>query len=160
MSLRGAKRRGNPFPLAALPARRNGLPRLLRRLAMTVENDGLRRPFFLPLSLRGAKRRGNPSPKCCKFLSTFVKSACAGENGLPRQCVHWLAMTAFFEHLQFICCCLFEPIVRKAKACRTVVRHAEIADQRSAGRPRRVFPPAGGKIKSESSKSKDMRLGF
>ena len=50
MSLRGAKRRGNPFPLAALPARRNGLPRLLRRLAMTVENDGLRELFVITRS--------------------------------------------------------------------------------------------------------------
>ena len=47
------------------------------------------------------------------------------------------------------------------------VRHAQAVEKPSAEKtqasavrgPRRVFPPAGGKIKSESSNSKDMRLG-
>ena len=49
--------------------------------------------FRLALSLRGAKRRGNPSPKCCKFLSASVKSACTKGYGLPRRSADWLAMT-------------------------------------------------------------------
>ena len=67
--------------------------------------------FRPALSLRGAKRRGNPHPKRCDFLSVSVKTTRVKGNGLPRQCAHWLAMTAFFGHLQKICCCLLNPIV-------------------------------------------------
>ena len=67
--------------------------------------------FRPALSLRGAKRRGNPHPKRCDFLSVSVKTPRVKGNGLPRQCAHWRAMTAFFEHLQEICCCLLNPIV-------------------------------------------------
>ena len=53
--------------------------------------------FRPALSLRGAKRRGNPYPKRRNFLSISEKMDCIKGNGLPRQCAHWLAMTAFKE---------------------------------------------------------------
>ena len=50
------------------------------------------------------------APIRCDFLSVSVKTTRVKGNGLPRQCAHWLAMTAFFEHLQEISCCLLNPI--------------------------------------------------
>ena len=43
--------------------------------------------------------------KCFRTIDRYRR------DGLPRQCAHWLAMTAFFEHLHYICSCLFKPII-------------------------------------------------
>ena len=81
------------------------------RPALSLRGAKRRTPGWLLLPLRGNSPSGNPHPKRCDFPSVSVKTTRVKGNGLPRQCAHWLAMTAFFEHLQEICFCLHKPIV-------------------------------------------------
>ena len=119
LSLRGAKRRGNPFSFwwqvrNRYVVRGNGLPRQCAHwLAMTGGGkagalvlrchcgEAVRRgnPSLPLLSLRGAKRRGNPF----SFLGQVRNRYVARGNGLPRQCAHWLAMTGGGRCVRWSC---------------------------------------------------------
>ena len=80
LSLRGAKRRGNPFPARRCRADgTSGTPSPTKSRECVAKRDGQSRPPLRTLSLRGAKRRGNPFParRCRADGTSYPKGICS-----------------------------------------------------------------------------------